>query len=318
MSGPFKELAIELHKPVRRKFTRRHFNVFEVDETWAADLVEMQEWVEYNDGFRYILNVIDIFSKFVWSIPLKNKKGDTVLEAFKSIVSDAGNIKPKHLVVDQGGEFYNKSMDTWLKRNNINRYSTHGEHKSAVVERFNRSLKNNMWKRFTAENTRNWIDMLTTLVSTYNQTYHSTIGMSPIEARETKNYKKAVESTLSKTNTQKLNRPKLKVGDKVRISRVKATFEKGYLPNWSEEVFVVHKVKLTQPVTYLLKDTGGELLHGGFYEDELQKTTSQELHRIEKVIKKKTIKGVDYVLVKWVGYSDKFNQWIPANGLQKL
>jgi len=125
-----------------------------------------------------MLNVIDVFSKYAWSIPLKDKRGLTVVEAFKQIVKQSGRV-PKHIWVDQGKEFYNKNMDAWLQENNIIRYSTHGEHKSAVVERFNRTLKEIMWKRFTAENTRKWIDMLGKLVHDYNNRRHSTIGMSP-------------------------------------------------------------------------------------------------------------------------------------------
>ena len=146
--GPFEKLSEELHKPIRRKFERRHVDVFEIDDTWGADLVEMQEWSKMNKGYRYMLNVIDIFSKFSWSIPLKDKKGTTVLDAFKQIVKISDRV-PKHIWVDEGKEFYNKDLTSWLKENNIIRYSTHGEHKSAVSERFNRTLKEMMWKRFT-------------------------------------------------------------------------------------------------------------------------------------------------------------------------
>ena len=263
-----------------------------------------------------MLNVIDVFSKFAWSIPLKDKKGETVTEAFKKIAKNSKNI-PKHLWVDQGKEFYNKYMTEWLKDNGINRYSTFGEHKSAVVERFNRSLKERMWQRFTAENTRNWIDMLDRLLLEYNKTYHGTVGMSPVEARDKSNYELALMNTISKTNTMKPKNPFLKVGDKVRISRIKGIFEKGYLPNWSEEVFEIDKVKLSSPVTYILRDSSGEILEGGFYENELQKTNT-ELYRVEKVLRKKKICGVEHALVKWSGYSDKFNQWIPLKDLEKI
>ena len=127
----------------------------------------MQEWSEENKGFRYILNVVDVFSKYAWSIPLKDKTGKTVLDAFKQIV-ESSQRQPTHIWVDQGKEFYNRNMDEWIKEKKIIRYSTFGEHKSAVVERFNRTLKTNMWKRFTAENTRNWIDMLDNLLLDYN------------------------------------------------------------------------------------------------------------------------------------------------------
>ena len=208
-------------------------------------------------------------------------------------------------------------MDEWLKLNNINRYSTFGEHKSAVVERVNRTLKEKMWKRFTAENTRNWIDMLDRLIREYNTSTHTTIGMSPTEARMKDNYDLTLQNTLDKTNYHPIKKPAYKLGDKVRISRLKNIFEKGYLPNWSEEVFTIAKVKKTNPVTYILKDTLGEILEGGFYEKELQKT-NQELYRVEKIIRKKKIDGIEHGLVKWSGYSEKHNQWLPIKDLQNI
>jgi transposase InsO family protein len=145
----------------------------------------MQEWSEENNGYRYMLNVVDVFSKYAWSIPLKDKTAITTLAAFEKIVATSKR-KPKHIWVDEGKEFYNKRMDQWIKENNIVRYSTYGEHKSAVVERFNRTIKTNMWKRFTAENTRNWIDMIDKLLLEYNNRLHSTIKMTPVEASEEK------------------------------------------------------------------------------------------------------------------------------------
>ena len=120
------ELADELHKPLRRKFQRRQVLVNEIDDVWAADLVEMQEWKKVNKGYRYILNVIDCFSKYAWSVPLEDKKGETVLDAFKYIVKISDR-KPAYIWVDGGKEFYNKDMTAWLKAENITRYSTHGE-----------------------------------------------------------------------------------------------------------------------------------------------------------------------------------------------
>ena len=129
-----------MHKPVRRKFQRRQVISYEVDNIWSCDLVEMQEWSKENKGYRYMLNVVDVFSKYAWSIPLKDKTGITTLNAFKQIVQSSKR-KPKHIWVDKGKEFYNKHIDEWIKENNIVRYSTYGEHKSAVVERFNRPLR---------------------------------------------------------------------------------------------------------------------------------------------------------------------------------
>ena len=274
----------------------------------------MQEWSKENKGYRYMLNVIDVFSKYAWSIPMKDKTGITTLNAFKQIV-ESSKRKPKHIWVDKGKEFYNKNIDEWIKANNIIRYSTYGEHKSAVIERFNRTLKSNMWKRFSAENTRNWINMLDRLLNEYNNKFHSTIKMTPTEASMDKNKIEVLENqTYLEPSNEK---PKFKVGDKVRISRIKGLFEKGYLPNWSEALYTVEKVNQTNPYTYSVHDMNGEEVLGSFYTEELQKST-QEVFRIEKVIRKKKINGIQHGLVKWLGYSDKFNEWKPITEIEKL
>lgn len=244
-----------------------------------------------------MLSVIDVHSKYAWSIPLRDKTGKTVLDAFKQIVESSGR-KLNHVWVDEGKEFYNKDMDHWIKEENINRYSTYGEHKSAVVERFNRTLKTIMWKRFTAENTRNWIDMLDKLLSQYNNKKHSAIKMTPTEASYA-------------------GKQKFKVGNQVRISRIKGLFEKGYLPNWSEELYTVYEVRKTTPTTYILKDMNGEIIAGGFYTEELQKS-KQEVFRIEKIVRKNKINGIEHGLVKWLGYNTKFNEWKPMSEIKEI
>jgi hypothetical protein len=319
------ELANELHAPVKRKFQRRRVISYGVDDVWSCDLVEMQEWSKQNKGYRYMLNVVDVFSKFAWSVKLLDKKGKTVLEAFEQIVDSSGR-KPKHIWVDEGKEFYNKDMDAWIKENNITRYSTHGEHKSAVVERFNRTLKTMMWKRFTAENTRNWIDMLDKLIFKYNNTKHSTIKMTPTDARGASGGERSDSRTGGAANGKLMYnplpysappKPKFSVGDQVRISRIKGIFEKGYLPNWSEALYTIHDVKATSPITYILKDMKGEIVEGGFYTEELQRS-KQEVFRIEKVLRKKQINGVEHGLVKWLGYDKNFNEWKPMYDIKKI
>jgi len=274
----------------------------------------MQEWSNVNKGFRYMLNVIDVFSKFAWSIPLKDKTGKVTLDGFKQIVKESGRI-PKYIWVDEGKEFYNKYMNEWLKENDITRYSTHGEHKSVVAERWNRTLKANMWKRFTAENTRNWIDMIDKLVYEYNNTKHRTIKMTPTEASKKENEETVFENINIPLKIKNIQ--KFKVGDTVRISRIKGLFEKGYLPNWSEEIYTVCEVKNTVPFTYILKDTSGDIISGSFYNEELQKA-SQEVFRIEKVLSKKKINGIEHGFVKWLGYNKKFNEWIPMKDIEKV
>src|SRR5271165_3490335 len=172
-----------------------------------------------------------------------------------------------------------------------------------------------MFKRFSAENTRNWIDMSDKLLLEYNNRHHSTIKMTPTEASKPEN-KIQVPSNHGYRQCQQL-KPKFQAGDRVRISRTKAVFEKGYLPNWSEEIYEIIEVKQTNPFTYNLKDMNGETIDGSFYGEELQKT-NQEVYRIEKVIRKKKINGIEHGLIKWLGYRNKFNEWKPMSEIKRL
>ena len=299
-------LAEELHKPVKRKFPKRKVFVKGIDDTWAADLVEMGSFSEWNEGVRYLLMVIDVFSKYGWIQTLKNKKGISVAEAFKSIFKEGR--KPKKLWIDKGKEFWNKDVKAVMDEEGVERYSTENEEKSAVVERWNRTIKERMWKMFSARNDTIYVDKLGDLLANYNRTKHSSIGMTPAQASRKPNERKVYAKLYEKELWKKRKAPKFKVGDKVRITVKKKNFEKGFTPKWTEEVFVVEKVIFTKPVTYKLKDLMDDEVDGTFYELELQKT-AQETFRIEDVID--TNERTGEVLVKWSGYPEKFNEWIP-------
>ena len=248
-------------------------------------------------------------------MPLKDKEDGTVLDAFKYILKISDR-KPAYIWVDEGKEFYNKDMTAWLKAEKITRYSTHGEHKSAIAERFNRTLKEMMWRRFTTGKTRNWIDMLDELLIRYNKYYHRTIRMRPVDASKKENESEVWEN-LFRDDEEARKSEKFKIGDTVRISRIKGIFEHGFLPNWTEQIYKIHEINKSTPVTYILKDLKDEIIEGGFYKEELQKT-SQEVFRIEKVLRKKKINGIEHGLVKWIGYSDKFNEWLPVSKINLI
>ena len=182
---------------------------------------------------------------------------------------------------------------------------TKNEEKFSVVERWIRTIKEKMWKYFMANSTNVYMNALSDLVREYNNTRHSSIKMTLIQASKKEN-ELGVWRNLYPGHLEihDIN-PKFSVGDKVRISKKKKTFEKGYTTRWTEEIFTIVKVKRTSPVTYKIADLNGEEIQGTFYEPELQKT-SQELFRIEKVIKR----GKRKSLVKWKGYSDDFNSWV--------
>ena len=209
-------------------------------------------------------------------------------------------------------------MDKWLANNKINRYSTHGDHKSANVERFNRTLKTLMWKRFTAENTRRWIDMLPEILKKYNITVHNSTGMTPEKASKKENEKVVWKNLYDHVNFMPKSKAKFKIGDIVRVSRWKGIFEKGFHPNWSEQLYRIDDVLLTNPITYRIKDFDDKLIEGTFYEQELQKSKQVEenIFRVEKMLRTRTRNGRKEVLVKWAGYKDP--TWEPEKNIIDL
>ena len=306
------QLAEELHKPIIRKFIKRKVFVKGVDEIWAADLVEMGKFSEWNKGIKYLLMVIDVFSKFGWIEPLQNKKGETVAAAFEKIFKSGR--QPRLLWTDKGKEFYNRNVNQLLSKKNIKLYSTENEEKSSVAERFNQTIKQRMWKMFSANNNTIYYDKIGKLLKDYNNSWHRSVRMAPLNASDSKNSNQVFANLYSNEIYTPVKKPKFRIGDRVRISKYKRQlFDKGFTPNWTEEIFVINQILHTKPVTYRVVDLQGEAVTGSFYEPELQKTT-QEIFRIEEVIHR----GKKRALVKWRGYPDKFNSSIPISELNKL
>ena len=186
----------------------------------------------------------------------------------------------------------------------IQHISTYNEGKSVVTERFIRTLKNKIYKHTTAIAKNVYFDVLDDIVDKYNNTYHSSIKMKPIDVKS--------DSFAEYNEESNEKDPKFKVGDHVRISKFKNVFAKGYTPYWSEEIFIIKKIKNTVPWTYVITDLNEEEIVGNFYEKELQKTNQKEC-RIEKVIGRKGNK----LYVKWKGYNNSFNSWIDKKDLIK-
>ena len=255
-------LANELHKPVTKKFNKRKVYSQFKDNIWGVDLADMQSLSKKNKGIKYLLCAIDLYSKYAFIVPLKDKKGISVTNGFNKIIKQSGR-KPNKIWVDQGSEFYNHVFKRCLSRNNVIMYSTYNEGKSVVAERFIRTLKNKLYKHMTATGKNVYYDVLDDIVNEYNNTKHNTIKMKP----------KDVENNNKRVYIDEHNekRSRFKVGDRVRISKFKNIFAKGNTPNWSTETFIVDKINDTVPYTYNIKDLNDEGIIGSFYDRELQK-----------------------------------------------
>ena len=175
ISSERRRLVEELHAPARRNFPRRRVIVRGYDDLWQADIVEMYPYSSFNRGHHYIFTVIDVLSKYAWAVPLKSKGGSETADAIVEIIRASGRC-PKNLQTDMGKEFYNVDVQKILKKHNVDHYSTYSTLKASVVERFNRTLKSDMWKMFTLNGNYKWIDELPRLVSDYNARKHRTIG----------------------------------------------------------------------------------------------------------------------------------------------
>ena len=173
-------------------------------------LADMQLISKFNEGFRFLLCVIDIFSKYAWVVPLKDKKGISIVNAFQKILKESDR-KPNKIWVDKGSEFYNNSFRKWLKDNDIEMYSIHNEGKSAAAERFTRTLKTKIYKYMTSISKNVYIDRLDDIIDEYNNTCHRTIKVKPVDVKNDRHIDFEIE-----VNHQD---PKFKVGDHVRISK---------------------------------------------------------------------------------------------------
>ena len=321
-----------------RKISRKsRIPIQHVGEQWDSDLMDMQSNAKDNQGMRFILVVIDIFSRFLWTRPLKSKMAKDIIAAFKSIFEDTES--PQRIRTDGGSEYTNHNVRGFFKVKGVDHYVTQSEHKAYFAERVIKTLRSLMSRYMIQKNTKQWVDVLPKLTTNYNTSLHSSIKMSPIQVTadnedqvwanqtllpllEKKPIAMKKESEDEKKPKTKRNPPfKVKVGDHVRISYKKRAFERVFDSKFSGEVFVVVKRYRRQgrPI-YQLEDLQGENLKGAFNNNEIQKikVKSNPKYTIEKILKRKTVRGQKMVFVKWLYYPKKFNSWIEASQVHRL
>jgi hypothetical protein len=270
------------------------------------DLMEMIPFAKINDGHKYILTCIDVFNRFARCIGVKSKSANDMYDAMSTLFKD---VHPKNLQTDLGKEFYNSKVKSLLAKYQVNHYSVHSQYKAALVERFNRTLRERLNKYFTHQGNKTWIKVLPKVVHSYNHSGHRGLnGLRPVDISSDNE----TEIWLAR-KIEKPKKPKYKIGDFVRISKISASpFIKNFNQNWSDEVFKIIKIDVKQsPVMYFIEDEESNQVQGKFYEQELQVLAEKpNIYRIQQILKTKGKGKHKQYLVKWHGYSTP--SWILA------
>lgn len=288
--------------------------VFGPNEQWAADLVEKATTAKWNRGTKYLMTIIDVLTKCASVIPLKNKRGSTVAQAFASLFQAVPK-PPQHLQTDKGKEFFNPAVKRVLEDYGVHHFTTSGDTKANVVERFNCTFKDRLYRYFTTFNTFVYLPVLESLVKGYNASYHRSIGMAPREV--TMGNASIVWDNLYGTKmAQPHATPRFRPGDKVRLIKKHRTFKKSYLPGWTEEIFVITRVTPGHVTTYKVSEWDGTPIKGTFYDQDLQKVhvDDRDTFRVEKIVKTQG----SQVLMRWKGWPAKYDSWINKKDLVSL
>lgn len=315
--------SYSLHKPVRRRFRRNHVISAGIDDLWMCDLIDMVKFASWNDGYKYILLVIDVFSKYVWLRPLKNKTGAGVAEAFTDIF-ETSKRSPGRLSLDKGQEFNASVVQKLMKRHDVLYSPTQNELKATVSERCIQTIKTKLYRYFTYTENYTYLPILQDIAKSYNHQYHRTIGTAPADVTVKKEEEVRLATYFArqpgdKKYSDKRGQFTFSVGNHVRISHLKTLFSRQYDETYTGEVFVIAKRYYRGQIpVYRLKDMAGEDIKGTFYQSELQKVdvNPDQIWKIEHVIRAKGKGRNKQYLVKWRHFPAKFNSWIKATDLQ--
>ena len=250
------------YQNVVRKFQRLKVHSFDINEIWSLDLAYVDKLSEYNNGINYLLIAVDVLSRYLRVQPLKSKSAEATASAFKKMLSKK-NI-PRKVWTDKGTEFKGE-FQLLCKKKNIHCYTTQSETKSAFAERNIRSLKTILYKYLEEKWTYSYIGSLQDFVRTINTRVNRVTGLAPAKVS-----RKHVPHLISLSASDKfVQRPRFKIGDKVRIAKEDIPFRKGYKQNFTDETFFIVKIPTVDPPTYHLVDGNFEGILGKFYKTEL-------------------------------------------------
>jgi len=320
--------AYSLQRTLRRKFKRNRVISQGLDYLWDTDLADVSNLQKYNPNIKYLLIAIDIFSRYLWVVPLQNKMSKSVIEGFKQIFSNGR--KPQWIRADHGGEYDNRLLKQYLNSEEVGIYFTYNETKANYAERVIRTLKTVMYRYFTHFQTYEYKEKLQDFVKDYNHRPHRSLnGRTPVsitKRNEDITWKQLYMDTLKPSTKLEIKRKpvkrfKFKRGDLVRLSHQKYVFDRDYQEKWTEEVFKIYNRKLRQGIpVYTIVDFENDPIKGTFYESELQRVRKDDntLWRVEKILKRRKRNGRPEVYVKWSGFPKKFNSWIIEDALEDI
>ena len=280
------------------------------------DLISIEDFSRQNSGIKYLLSVIDSYTKKAWVQPLKSKNAETFLAAFKRVINSAVD-PPKTLISDKGAEMKNQLFKNYCSAQNIKLIFT--EDHASIIERFNKTIQQRIYKYIYAKPTggSNYIDNLEKLVQSYNESWHRSIKMTPNQAEQSEYKAQLFINTRARYKkiekaAKKRNRIQLRVGDAVRIKATKAKLgARSYDQSFLEEIFTISRVNKHLPiVTYSLIDHENKPIDGTFYYRELVKVIDTGVYKVEKILKRQTFNRKKWLYVKFKGWPNSFNEWI--------
>jgi len=315
---------------VNRKIKRRSVISPYIDYMWDIDTASLINYAEDNKGYSHFILAIDVMSKYIWTKAVKSASAEETVKTLKHFFKIKRRKKgrkqrrgrmPNRIRSDPGTEYTAKDVQDFLKANNIKHYTTNNETKSNFAERGIQSIKSKLFKYMRSKLTKKWVDLLDNITYTYNHTIHRSIKQTPASVTKKDEIKLwRLLYTSKKIDLPLKNSYKFKVSDFVRISNLRRPFERYYSEHWTNEVFKIKSRSIKQYIPiYVLTDYVGLLIEGTFYEEELQKVHIDEntTYRVEEVKDNRVENGVEEVLVKWVGWPEKFNTWIPHENFDR-
>ena len=310
-------------KNVKHNFQRSRVLVLGIDDQWDIDLADMSKYSEANDGYKYLLCAIDIFSRFAWVQPMINKTAEEIIKTFTIILSEGR--KPSRLRSDAAKDFTSGKFQNFVKKEEIRHFTTNNEKQANFVERFIRTIKTKIFGFVIFKNSKRYIDSLQDIVYSYNHTFHQGIYHIPSQVNKKNEKQLWYQMYPPREYTDKRKRKKtfaLEIGDNVRLSILRHKLSRSYDSKWTGEVFTIYaRYKRQREPIYKVKDYFGVPLDGSLYESELlkvEKGDENPMFKIDKEIKRREKGGIEEVFVSWLGWPKKYNSWIEASTIQNI